>query len=149
MQAQLYFLTKAYTHSQTKSQLIIAAFLFIPPGLISTESRFLVTPKHQEVIEGATAEFECQTPSQRDNVTYTWYYNDNIIHLHGRVYLKGSNLVIRNVNKTVDAGDYVCVVESQLTGAREASPPAKLNVLCKYLYNNIVSFYSKLQFGFF
>jgi hypothetical protein len=82
-------------------------------------------------VEGATAEFECQTQTLHENISYTWYFNDNVIHLHNRVYLKGSNLVIKSVNKTVDAGDYVCVAESQLTGAREASPPAKLNVLCK------------------
>jgi Immunoglobulin I-set domain len=97
--------------------------------LISTESRFLITPKRQEVIEGHTAEFECQ--STEDNVTYTWFFNDTLLHLHDRVTLNGSNLVIRDANKTVDSGEYVCMVEDQLTGVKEASPIAKLNVVCK------------------
>lgn len=47
-----------------------------------------------------------------------------------RVQQIGGNLHIESVQRD-DAGDFVCIATSVASGAREASPPAKLSVICK------------------
>lgn len=48
-----------------------------------------------------------------------------------RVYQIGSHLHIEAVQRAEDVGDYVCIATSLASGAREASPPAKLSVICE------------------
>lgn len=48
-----------------------------------------------------------------------------------RVAQIGSNLHIESLQRE-DAGDYVCIAASVTSGARQASPPAKLSVICEY-----------------
>jgi len=48
-----------------------------------------------------------------------------------RVYQIGPNLHIEAVQRAEDVGDYVCIATNLASGAREASPPAKLSVICE------------------
>lgn len=43
-------------------------------------------------------------------------------------------LSIKAVNHVRDSGDYVCIVQNLLTGAREATPPATLDIVCEFSY---------------
>lgn len=51
-----------------------------------------------------------------------------------RVYQVGSNLHVNKIVKNLDDGDYVCIVTQNSSGARQATPPAKLKVICKWLF---------------
>lgn len=50
-----------------------------------------------------------------------------------RVHQVGSNLHVKNIIKDKDAGDYVCIATQTSSGARQASPPATITVICKFL----------------
>ena len=59
------------------------------------------------------------------------------IHNSTRIHQVGSNLRIDDVQQDNDAGDYVCIASSKASGARQASPPARLSIICKYQTNNL------------
>lgn len=56
-----------------------------------------------------------------------------LIQNSSRIYQNGSDLHIEAVSRDSDGGDYVCIATNVASGARQASPPARLTVICKYL----------------
>ncbi|XP_059607865.1 tyrosine-protein kinase-like otk [Phlebotomus argentipes] len=104
----------------------LSAFLF--PGLATaTESRFTELPQSLVIPEGLTAEFRCRA-SAVDNISYSWTHNG--LPLKNSSWLTASDgiLSINAANRIRDPGDYVCIVQNMLTGAREATPPATLDI---------------------
>lgn len=58
-------------------------------------------------------------------------HTGNPIRLDRRVYLNGTNLHINGVSQRSDGGDYVCLATARSSGARVATPPAKLDIIRK------------------
>ncbi|XP_055902181.1 tyrosine-protein kinase-like otk [Eupeodes corollae] len=91
-------------------------------------SRFVTLPQSQTVIEGDSVVFTCHaTPV--GGMDYSWTHNGHAIQNSTRVHQVGSNLHVNNVVKDVDGGDYACIATTDSSGARQASPPARLNII--------------------
>ncbi|XP_055382342.1 tyrosine-protein kinase-like otk [Condylostylus longicornis] len=94
--------------------------------VITCESRFIIVPESQTVIEGDSVTFSCHaTPGLK----YSWTLNGHPIQNSSRVHQVGSNLHVNDIVKDKDAGDYVCIAATSSSGARQASPPARLTVI--------------------
>lgn len=115
-------------------------------------SRFTRQPQSQSIIENDAVQFDCEATGPVSDLQYNWLHNgeynraretnrererDLPIAIAGqqvvydkRVQQIGGNLHIESVQRD-DAGDFVCIATSVASGAREASPPAKLSVICK------------------
>ncbi|XP_036333186.1 tyrosine-protein kinase-like otk isoform X2 [Rhagoletis pomonella] len=91
-------------------------------------SRFITTPQSQTVVEGDAVVFTCRATSL-DGLRYTWLHNNAPVKNSTRVRQLESNLRIEAVQRDTDAGDYVCIATSMTSGARQASPPARLNII--------------------
>lgn len=63
--------------------------------------------------------------------------SDEPIKNSTRVRQLESDLQVEAVHRDTDVGDYVCIVTSTISGARQASPPARLNIICKYTFAHI------------
>ncbi|EDV35802.1 uncharacterized protein Dana_GF12649 [Drosophila ananassae] len=96
----------------------------------SNSSHFLQLPQSQSVVENESVDFECQASTDPSSeLHYEWLHNGHRIAYDKRVYQIGSHLHIEAVQRAEDVGDYVCIATSLASGAREASPPAKLSVI--------------------
>ncbi|XP_055706072.1 tyrosine-protein kinase-like otk isoform X2 [Phlebotomus papatasi] len=105
----------------------LSAFLF--PGVASgTESRFTELPESLVIPEGLRAVFRCRA-STVDSISYYWTHNG--LPVENATWLTENDgiLSIKAVNHVRDSGDYVCIVQNLLTGAREATPPATLDIV--------------------
>ncbi|XP_064537868.1 tyrosine-protein kinase-like otk [Drosophila montana] len=106
------------------------AFAVLAPSLASS-SRFIQPPQSQSIIENDAVDFGCEATGPSSDLHYEWLHNGQQIVYDRRVARIDSNLHIESVQRE-DAGDYVCIAASVASGARQASPPAKLSVICKY-----------------
>lgn len=111
-------------------------------------------PQSQSVVENESVKFECESTDSYSELHYDWLHNGEQCDLHipwlcikhspslhsipghriaydKRVHQIGSNLHIEAVRRTEDVGNYVCIATNLASGAREASPPAKLSVICE------------------
>ncbi|XP_052873435.1 tyrosine-protein kinase-like otk [Anopheles cruzii] len=102
---------------------------------VQCEFQFTVTPQSRQVYEGEAVTFECRALFD-DEIDFSWTLNGVPVSVHGRqrdrpqrIYQNGSNLHIRAANGTLDRGDYVCLATARASGARVASPPARLDVI--------------------
>ncbi|KAH8362345.1 hypothetical protein KR200_000746 [Drosophila serrata] len=102
---------------------------FIPAPVWASSSQFRRLPQSQSVVENESADFECESTDPSSELHYEWLHNGHRIAYDKRVYQIGSNLHIEAVQRPEDVGDYVCIATSLASGAREASPPAKLSVI--------------------
>ncbi|XP_065083102.1 tyrosine-protein kinase-like otk [Ochlerotatus camptorhynchus] len=93
-----------------------------------SEFQFTVLPKYTQVYEGESVVFKCRAFFD-DEIDFSWTLNGNPIRLDRRVYLNGSNLHINGVSQRSDNGDYVCLATARSSGARVATPPAKLDII--------------------
>ncbi|XP_011184428.2 tyrosine-protein kinase-like otk [Zeugodacus cucurbitae] len=94
----------------------------------SESSRFITTPQSQTVVEGEPIVFTCRASSV-DGLHYAWLHNNVPVKNSSRVRQSESNLHIEAVQRDTDVGDYVCIATSMTSGARQASPPARLNII--------------------
>uniref|UniRef100_A0A0K8U9L3 Tyrosine-protein kinase-like otk n=3 Tax=Bactrocera latifrons TaxID=174628 RepID=A0A0K8U9L3_BACLA len=94
----------------------------------SESSRFITTPQSQTVVEGDPIVFTCRA-SSADGLHYAWLHNNVPVKNSTRVRQLHSDLHIETVQRDADIGDYVCIATSTASGARQASPPARLNVI--------------------
>ncbi|KAM7346076.1 protein tyrosine kinase 7 [Cochliomyia hominivorax] len=93
-----------------------------------SSSRFLTLPQSQTIAEGDYVDFNCHaTPTK--GLIYSWTLNGHLISNTSRVYQNGSDLHIDAVSRDSDAGDYVCIATNVASGARQASPPARLSII--------------------
>uniref|UniRef100_A0A182JET8 Ig-like domain-containing protein n=1 Tax=Anopheles atroparvus TaxID=41427 RepID=A0A182JET8_ANOAO len=109
-------------------------------GTVRCEFQFTVTPQSRQVFEGEPVTFECRALFD-DEIDFSWTLNGNPVPAHDRqeaaansqqprrIYQSGSNLHIRAVNGTLDRGDYVCLATAGASGARVASPAARLDII--------------------
>ncbi|EAT40387.1 AAEL007890-PA [Aedes aegypti] len=97
-------------------------------SFVQGEFQFTVLPKHTQVYEGESVVFQCRAFFD-DEIDFSWTLNGNPIRLDRRVYLNGSNLHINGVSQRSDGGDYVCLATARSSGARVATPPAKLDII--------------------
>ncbi|XP_049539367.1 tyrosine-protein kinase-like otk [Anopheles darlingi] len=107
---------------------------------VRCEFQFTVTPQSRQVYEGEPVAFECRALFD-DEIDFSWTLNGVPLSVQEqqpqsqraarlpRLYQNGSNLHIRAVNGTLDRGDYVCLATARASGARVASPPARLDVI--------------------
>ncbi|EDW10217.1 tyrosine-protein kinase-like otk [Drosophila mojavensis] len=103
------------------------AFTVMAPASASS-SRFTQPPQSQAIVENDAADFSCEATGPSGDLHYEWLHNGQQIGYDSRVLQIGSNLRIESVQRE-DAGDYVCIAASAASGARQASPPAKLSVI--------------------
>ncbi|XP_033250622.1 tyrosine-protein kinase-like otk [Drosophila miranda] len=106
----------------------ILASTLMAPGWAST-SRFLRVPQSQSIVENEADDFGCEATDPASYLHYEWLHNGREIAYDKRIYRVGSHLHIEAVQREEDVGDYVCIATSLASGAREASPPAKLSVI--------------------
>ncbi|ETN66111.1 PTK7 protein tyrosine kinase 7 [Anopheles darlingi] len=111
---------------------------FAVPDTVRCEFQFTVTPQSRQVYEGEPVAFECRALFD-DEIDFSWTLNGVPLSVQEqqpqsqraarppRLYQNGSNLHIRAVNGTLDRGDYVCLATARASGARVASPPARLD----------------------
>ncbi|XP_062533903.1 uncharacterized protein LOC134202911, partial [Armigeres subalbatus] len=97
-------------------------------SFVRSEFQFTVLPKYTQVYEGESVVFQCRAFFD-DEIDFSWTLNGNPIRLDRRVYLNGSNLHINGVSQRLDSGDYVCLATARSSGARVATPPAKLDII--------------------
>ncbi|XP_050091800.1 tyrosine-protein kinase-like otk [Anopheles aquasalis] len=96
---------------------------------VRCEFQFTVTPQSRQVYEGEPVAFECRALFD-DEIDFSWTRNGVPLSVRPpRLYQNGSNLHIRAVNGTLDRGDYVCLATARASGARVASPAARLDVI--------------------
>ncbi|EDW60765.2 tyrosine-protein kinase-like otk [Drosophila virilis] len=107
--------------------MLALAFAVLAPSLASS-SRFIQPPQSQSIIENDAVDFGCEATGPSGDLHYEWLHNGQQIVYDRRVAQIGSNLHIESVQRE-DAGDYVCIAASVNSGARQASPPAKLSVI--------------------
>ncbi|XP_055532558.1 tyrosine-protein kinase-like otk isoform X2 [Wyeomyia smithii] len=93
-----------------------------------SEFQFTVLPKYTQVYEGESVVLKCRAFFD-DEIDFSWTLNGNPIRPDHRVFLNGSNLHINSVSQRLDSGDYVCLATAESSGARVATPPAKLEVI--------------------
>ncbi|XP_067627176.1 tyrosine-protein kinase-like otk [Eurosta solidaginis] len=117
-------------YSGIRNRLLTAAlFIILLKATTKAESsRFITTPKSQTVIEGDSATFTCRATALY-GLYYTWLHNNLPVVNTTRVRQTDSNLHIEAVQHDTDVGDYICIATSATSGARQASPPARLNVI--------------------
>uniref|UniRef100_A0A1I8M490 Tyrosine-protein kinase-like otk n=1 Tax=Musca domestica TaxID=7370 RepID=A0A1I8M490_MUSDO len=108
--------------------LILASQQVFCSSLAETSSRFLILPQSQSIAEGDTADFNCHATPTR-GLIYSWTLNGQLIQNSSRIYQNGSDLHIEAVSRESDAGDFVCIATNVASGARQASPPARLTVI--------------------
>ncbi|XP_023037884.1 tyrosine-protein kinase-like otk [Drosophila willistoni] len=95
-----------------------------------SSSRFIQVPESQSIVENDSVDFNCEaTTDPSTDLHYEWLHNGHQIVYDKRVYQIGANLHIESVQRGEDVGDYVCIAMSLSSGAREASPTAKLSVI--------------------
>ncbi|XP_053961875.1 tyrosine-protein kinase-like otk [Anastrepha ludens] len=110
---------------------LFAAVVCVLQLIASSEadsSRFITTPQSQTVVEGDPVVFNCLATSV-DELHYTWLHNNVPVENSTRVRQFKSNLHIETAQRDTDIGDYVCIATSATSGARQASPPARLNII--------------------
>ncbi|TDG51099.1 hypothetical protein AWZ03_002462 [Drosophila navojoa] len=100
----------------------------LPTPASASSSRFTQPPQSQAIVENDAADFSCEATGPSGDLHYEWLHNGQQIRYDSRVLQIGSNLRIESVQRD-DAGDYVCIAASAASGARQASPPAKLSVI--------------------
>eukprot|EP00099_Drosophila_melanogaster_P014907 NP_523705.2 off-track, isoform A [Drosophila melanogaster] len=98
-------------------------------SVLASSSRFQRVPQSQSVVENESVKFECESTDSYSELHYDWLHNGHRIAYDKRVHQIGSNLHIEAVRRTEDVGNYVCIATNLASGAREASPPAKLSVI--------------------
>ncbi|SPP75635.1 tyrosine-protein kinase-like otk [Drosophila guanche] len=108
---------------------ILASTLMAPGWAEANTSRFLRVPQSQSIVENEAVDFDCEATDPSSYLHYEWLHNGREIAYDKRVYRIGSHLHIEAVQREEDVGDYVCIATSLASGAREASPPAKLSVM--------------------
>ncbi|KAH8402049.1 hypothetical protein KR009_009485, partial [Drosophila setifemur] len=101
----------------------------IAAPVLANSSHFRRLPQSQSVVENESVDFECEATDPSSELHYEWLHNGQRIAYDKRVYQIASNLHIEAVQRAEDVGDYVCIATSLASGAREASPPAKLSVI--------------------
>ncbi|EDW00736.1 GH21047 [Drosophila grimshawi] len=111
--------------------LTLAYVATLAPSLAGS-SRFIQPPQSQTIIENDAVDFSCEATGPSSDFHYDWLHNGQQIVYDKRVAQIGSNLHIDSVRRE-DAGDYVCIAASVTSGARQASPPAKLSVISRYV----------------
>ncbi|XP_030554097.1 tyrosine-protein kinase-like otk [Drosophila novamexicana] len=107
--------------------MLTLAFAVLATSLASS-SRFIQPPQSQSIIENDAVDFGCEATGPSGDLHYEWLHNGQQIVYDRRVAQIGSNLHIESLQRE-DAGDYVCIAASVTSGARQASPPAKLSVI--------------------
>ncbi|KFB47493.1 AGAP011490-PA-like protein [Anopheles sinensis] len=129
-------------HANFAARLIkLSAFPPAFPHLdtVRCEFQFTVTPQSRQVFEGEPVTFECRALFD-DEIDFSWTLNGNPVPVYDRqeettepqqrrIYQSGSNLHIRAVNGTLDRGSYVCLARAKASGARVASPAARLDII--------------------
>ncbi|KAH8421075.1 hypothetical protein KR222_010720, partial [Zaprionus bogoriensis] len=94
----------------------------------ASASRFTRPPLSQSIIENDAVDFGCEATGPASDLHYNWLHNGQRIVYDKRVQQIDGNLHIESVQRD-DAGDFVCIATSVASGARQASPPAKLSVI--------------------
>ncbi|XP_053690254.1 tyrosine-protein kinase-like otk [Sabethes cyaneus] len=115
-------------YKKSSFTIVVAALAAFFASFARSEFQFTVLPKYTQVYEGETVVLKCRAFFD-DEIDFSWTLNGNPIRLDHRVYLNGSNLHINSVSQRLDSGDYVCLATAESSGARVATPPAKLEVI--------------------
>ncbi|XP_058827273.1 tyrosine-protein kinase-like otk [Topomyia yanbarensis] len=115
-------------YNKSSFTIVVVALAAFFSSFARSEFQFTVLPKYTQVYEGESVVFKCRA-SYDDEIDFSWTLNGNPIRLDHRVYLNGSNLHINSVSQRLDSGDYVCLATAESSGARVATPPAKLDVI--------------------
>ncbi|XP_035790083.1 tyrosine-protein kinase-like otk isoform X1 [Anopheles albimanus] len=109
--------------------LLLLLTVYLAFHTVRCEFQFTVTPQSRQVYEGEPVAFECRALFD-DEIDFSWTLNGVPLAVRPpRLYQNGSNLHIRTVNGSLDRGDYVCLATARASGARVASPPARLDVI--------------------
>lgn len=114
--------------NKSSLRIVVVALSAFFVSFVQGEFQFTVLPKHTQVYEGESVVFQCRAFFD-DEIDFSWTLNGNPIRLDRRVYLNGSNLHINGVSQRSDGGDYVCLATARSSGARVATPPAKLDII--------------------
>ncbi|XP_058458429.1 tyrosine-protein kinase-like otk [Malaya genurostris] len=115
-------------YNQISFTIVAAALAAFFSSFVRSEFQFTVLPKYTQAYEGESVVFRCRA-SFDDEIDFSWTLNGNPIRLDHRVYLNGSNLHINTVSQQLDSGNYVCLATAESSGARVATPSAKLDVI--------------------
>ncbi|XP_017839237.1 tyrosine-protein kinase-like otk [Drosophila busckii] len=118
--------------------MLLGLLLTLLASSMANSSRFIELPQSQSVVENEAVDFGCgatsssdsssSSSSAGDDLHYDWLHNGQQIVYDKRVQQIEGNLHIESVQRE-DAGGYVCIASSLSSGARQASPPAKLSVI--------------------
>lgn len=92
--------------------------------------QFTKEPKSQDALHGRSAMLRCEVSDPAD-VTYRWRHNDQRLENSDRRFQEGSNLKFTAVDRQLDAGNFVCVVENPTTGEVLLSTNASFNIKCE------------------
>ncbi|XP_037954224.1 tyrosine-protein kinase-like otk, partial [Teleopsis dalmanni] len=115
-------------YSKSKIIFAISVLHFCAIQFVKAEySEFVTLPQSQTVVEGDSVIFTCRASPEND-LKYSWTFNGLLLHNSTKIKQINSNLIIERVNKSNDEGDYVCIATNTGSGARQASPPARLKI---------------------
>ncbi|KAM7409061.1 hypothetical protein PAMA_002664 [Pampus argenteus] len=89
--------------------------------------QFTKEPKSQDALHGRSAMLRCEVSDPAD-ISYSWRHNDQLLENSERRFQEGSNLKFTAVDRRLDAGNFVCVVQNPLTGELLHSTNASFNI---------------------
>nr|XP_019951254.1 PREDICTED: inactive tyrosine-protein kinase 7 [Paralichthys olivaceus] len=106
------------------------AAVFICLQVLSIQAaaiQFTKEPKSQDALHGRSAMLRCEVSDPAD-ISYSWLHNGQPLENSERLFQEGSNLKFTAVDRQLDAGNFVCVVENAATGETLYSTNASFNI---------------------
>ncbi|XP_019951254.2 inactive tyrosine-protein kinase 7 [Paralichthys olivaceus] len=106
------------------------AAVFICLQVLSIQAaaiQFTKEPKSQDALHGRSAMLRCEVSDPAD-ISYSWLHNGQPLENSERLFQEGSNLKFTAVDRQLDAGNFVCVVENAATGETLHSTNASFNI---------------------
>ncbi|KAM4591026.1 inactive tyrosine-protein kinase 7 isoform 2-T3 [Odontesthes bonariensis] len=106
--------------------------------------QFTKEPKSQDALHGRSAMLRCEVSDPAD-ISYRWLHDGQSLRNDERRFQEGSNLKFTAVDRRLDSGNFVCVVENAATGQFLHSTNASFNI--KWLESGGVTLKEPLSEG--
>ncbi|XP_042358231.1 inactive tyrosine-protein kinase 7 [Plectropomus leopardus] len=89
--------------------------------------QFTKEPKSQDALHGRSAMLRCEV-SDPAAITYGWLHNGQPLENSDRRFQEGSNLKFTAVDRRLDAGNFECIAQNEVTGEVLHSTNASFNI---------------------